>query len=55
MKGESVFAADIGTEQPKDNVVCESRSPWVLSAFHYSFRLPLKVAVLLLSSQQSFQ
>lgn len=27
MKGESVFAADIETEQPKDNVVCES--PWV--------------------------
>lgn len=33
MKGESVFAADIGTEQPTDNVVCESHSPWVLSSF----------------------
>lgn len=29
MKGESVFAADIGEEQPKDNVVCESGSPWI--------------------------
>ena len=27
MKGESVFATDIGTEQRKDNVVCESCSP----------------------------
>lgn len=31
MKGESVFAADIGTQKLRDNVVCESRSPWVLS------------------------
>lgn len=35
MKGESVFASDIGEgggANPKDNVVCESRSPWILSS-----------------------
>lgn len=37
MKGESVFASDIGEGEkkeanPKDNVVCESRSPWILSS-----------------------
>lgn len=33
MKGESVFASDIGEgRNSKDNVVCESQSPWILSS-----------------------
>lgn len=47
MKGDSVFPSDIGKGKkkkrkeeanPKDNVVCESRSPWILSSL--SLRLP---------------
>lgn len=46
MKGESVFAADIGAALPKDNVVCESRSPWLSFALFPSSPTPLSLRLL---------
>lgn len=46
MKGESVFAADIGAALPKDNVVCDSRSPWVSFSLFPSSPTPLSLRLL---------